>query len=195
MRKLLTPLVVAASTLAALAGTTASVSATSAASDTSPAQVEVQGVQLTPAQAKALRHAAAADPGLTRDQAAKIVSARGQVGANASGSGKSTGPCGEARLWGDSYGHYSFGLDFRVEQVGTAALGGVTISTDSPLPDTADKQSFGVSGASVGNDTAGQAWYTLSSIGWGATKTTMEGWALTTGAWWCGIDVKTIQWK
>ncbi|MEU0563769.1 hypothetical protein ABZ297_00010 [Nonomuraea sp. NPDC005983] len=40
----------------------------------------------------------------------------------------------------------------------------------------------------------GDSWRTLSSIGWGATATTLDGWAVTNGGWWCGIGV-TASWN
>ncbi|WP_347608264.1 hypothetical protein [Acrocarpospora sp. B8E8] len=161
---------------------------------TADVQVELQGVRLTPAQAEALRRAAAAHPGLTREQAAKIAPTIGLSRTNAEGRGESRGPCGVARLWGDSYGHYRFGLEFRTEVVGTAAVGGVGVSTNSPIPNSAGRHSYGVSGSYVGNDRPGNEWRTLSSIGWGATATTLDGWALTTGWWFCGIAVRA-NWK
>jgi hypothetical protein len=154
-------------------------------------QAEFQGVHLTAMQAKALRGAIASNPGLTREQTAKLVPAAAQAAPNVEGKGESRGPCGVADLWGDSFGHYRFGLTFNTEVVGTASVGGVTASTNGLF---ADQQPFGVSGSYVGNNLPGDEWYTLSTIGWGADATTLNGWALTTGAWFCTIDV-TAPWE
>lgn len=164
------------------------------ASDSSQAttmQIDLQGVQLTPAEVDVLRSGVDTNPGLTREQAAALVPAIVAQPA-VEGDAESRGACGVARLWGDSYGHYRFGLDFYTEVVGTASVGAATVSTNAYLG--ADSQSFPVSGSYVGNDRAGDAWHQLSSIGWGATGTTLDGWSLTTGGWFCWEDL-TANWK
>lgn len=203
MCRLMAASIAAASLTLGLVATTASAATTRPASGDAQAVTRVQrnghlnrvtvrtsGVRLTASEARALRRALAGRTDLSRTQAQRVVnrvlkSANSEVRPNAWGSGSSSGACGTAVLQGDSYGRWNFSLSFNTEVVGVATVGGVTVSTNALLG--ADSKGFGVSGSYVYHDSLRDGM--LSSIGWGATADTLSGWALTSGAWWCGIDV------
>lgn len=151
-------------------------------------QVTTRGVHLSRAQVQTLRAAVADNRTITLEEVAKAAAPFAVPALDdPAGSGSSRGPCGVANLWGDAAGHFRMNVSFYVNVVGTASLGGVTVSTNGILAGT-----YGIalrgSQVSVGWQ-PGQAYAQLSTTGWGSTATTMSGWALTTGAWFCDIEV------
>ena len=171
---------------AAMAASTTSTTTVTGAAD--PIRtVAVTGMRLTEVQAQVLR----VRPHLTTAQARVLVAGE-STGARlaAWGSGQSSGPCGTAIVQGDSFGNWSFSLSFNTEVVGIASAGGVGVSTNAMF--NADSKSFGVAGSYVYHDALRDG--SLNTIGWGATATTLQGWAVTTGAWFCDIDV-TAPWQ
>lgn len=148
-----------------------SLASTTAAQGTGHESVQAEGVEFTPAAAQALRAAYAAHPHLDPVQAGQIAAGAGGVTRpgvilDAWGSGESSGPCGTAVLQGDSYGNWNFSLSFNTEVVGTASIGGVTVSTNAVAG--ADSKGFGVRGGSMYHDALRDG--PLSSIGWGAPQ-------------------------
>ncbi|MGW2517692.1 hypothetical protein ACWC09_11855 [Streptomyces sp. NPDC001617] len=149
-----------------------------------PATITTTGVELTTDQVQALQSAAGGNPNLTADQAEAAASVP-----DGFGSGSASGICGTAILQGWDNGSWSFSLNFNAV-VGAAAMGAVTVSTDGQFG--ASSKQFGVSGTSVYHDASRDG--DLDSVGWGATATTLNGWALTNGAWLCVVSV-TAPWN
>jgi hypothetical protein len=172
-------------------GSVALVGAASAAPSNAVAQAGPGGRRLSPVQVQTLRNAFAHNPRLTRAQAQRLIGGGGAVGAVTpaiQGHASSSGNCGTADLSGNSFGAWLAHLAFHTEIVGTAAIGGATVSTNAVFG--ADSKSFGVSGAVVAK--SDHTMGLLNPIGWGASGTTFDGWALTTGAWFCWWDLVAI---
>src|SRR5450756_459070 len=141
---------------------------------------QVTGGHLAVAQAKALEAAAKANPGLTSAQAAAVIgsSAAADVGhAVPDGHGTTSGPCGNASLFGYASGGFGYALFFN-STVGAPWFGHLTLSTNGV---NASSDTFGippVSGSGIVDDTGVEG-----------TGTTAKGWAVTYGGWYCGISI------
>jgi hypothetical protein len=142
--------------------------------------LQMKGIALTPTQIEAINKAQADNPHLSSKEAQAVIAAAEDTANNStksSGSDSSTGDCSWIDLWGDSDGHYRFNQAV-FPDVGEAATGDISISTDGWFAATADHDLT----------LAGDYQHFEGTLAWtgvDAAATTMDGWMVTTGGNFC----------
>ncbi len=168
----------------AIASTSAAASAAITAGRSGTAggtPVQVTGTHLTAAQENALAAAVKANPGLTAAQAATVIGSSsaargGQAIPDAQGTSK--GPCGSISLIGYPSGTYGYAMFWNTAAVGSPWFGSLTVSTNGI---NASDDVYGIP------PNSGSGF--LDDVGDEPTGTQANGWAVTSGGWYCGISV------
>lgn len=138
--------------------------------------LQMKGIALTPKQIDAIDKAHADNPHLSSREAQDVIGAA-DIALRSSGSDSSTGDCSWIDLWGNSDGHYRFNQAV-FPDVGEAATGDISISTDGWFAATADHDLT----------LAGDYQHFEGTLAWtgvDAAATTMDGWMVTTGGNFC----------